>query len=78
MLAQVELLIPDDWGLTPLTEEQRRDLLEILEDRHGRKSTVITSQLPIDHWHEWLEETTLGEKHTVRLTAITVGLNQAE
>ena len=44
-------LILDDWGLTPLTAEQRRDLLEIIDDRHGRASTMVTSQLPIDNWH---------------------------
>jgi DNA replication protein DnaC len=48
----VELLILDDWGLSPLTADQRRDLLEILEDRHRRGSTIITSQLPVEHWHE--------------------------
>ena len=46
-LARVQVLILDDWGLTPLTAEQRRDLLEIIDDRHGRTSTVVTSQLPI-------------------------------
>ena len=45
-LARVELLILDDWGLAPMTAERRRDLLEIMEDRHGRGSTMITSQLP--------------------------------
>lgn len=67
LIAQTELLILDDWGLTPLTEEQRRDLLEILEDRHGRKSTIITSQLPIEHWHEWLGEATLADAIMDRL-----------
>ena len=51
-LARVDLLILDDWGLAPLTAEQRRDLLEIIDDRHGRGSTIVTSQLPVDHWHE--------------------------
>jgi DNA replication protein DnaC len=51
-LARVELLILDDWGLAPMTAEQRRDLLEIMEDRHGRGSTMVTSQLPVEHWHE--------------------------
>ena len=46
-LARVELLILDDWGLAPMTAEQRRDLLEIMEDRHGRGSTAVTSQLPV-------------------------------
>jgi len=67
LVAQVELLILDDWGLTPLGDEQRRDLLEILEDRHGRKSTIITSQLPMDHWHEWLGEATLADAIMDRL-----------
>jgi len=51
-LGKVELLILDDWGLAPLTGEQCRDLLEILDDRHGRGSTVVTSQVPVEHWHE--------------------------
>jgi DNA replication protein DnaC len=67
IIAQVELLILDDWGLSPLTEEQRRDLLEILEDRHGRKSTIITSQLPIEHWHKWLGQATLADAIMDRL-----------
>jgi DNA replication protein DnaC len=49
------------------TNEQRRDPLEILEDRHGRKSTIITSQLPIDLWHEWLGEATLADAIIDRL-----------
>jgi DNA replication protein DnaC len=45
-------LIFDDWGLATLTHEQGRDLLEIVDDRHNRGSTIVTSQLPVDHWHE--------------------------
>ena len=60
-------MILDDWGLSPLTDEQRRDLLEIMEDRHGRKSTIITSQIPMDHWHEWLGEATLADAIMDRL-----------
>src|SRR5215468_9070524 len=59
-LARVELLILDDWGLAPFTSEQRRDLLEIMEDRHGRGSTVVTSQLPVEHWHEIIGEPKLS------------------
>ena len=66
-LAKVELLILDDWGLSPLVGDQLRDLLEILEDRHGRKSTLITSQLPVDHWHEWLGDATLADAIMDRL-----------
>jgi DNA replication protein DnaC len=66
-LSEVNLLILDDWGLSPLAGDQLRDLLEILEDRHGRKSMVITSQLPVDHWHEWLGEATLADAIMDRL-----------
>jgi hypothetical protein len=59
-LARVELLILDDWGLAPLTSQQGRDLLEIVDDRHGRGSTIVTSQLPVDHWHEVIVEPTLS------------------
>jgi DNA replication protein DnaC len=52
MLSRVDLLVLDDWGLTPLTGEQRRDLLEVVDDRHQRGSTIITSQVPVEHWHE--------------------------
>jgi len=51
-LGHVHLLILDDWGLEPLNEQARHDLLEILEDRYGRRSTIITSQLPVSAWHE--------------------------
>jgi DNA replication protein DnaC len=59
-LARVDLLILDDWGLAPLTADQRRDLLEILEDRHGRSSTMVTSQLPVEHWHEIIGDPTIA------------------
>jgi DNA replication protein DnaC len=50
-LGGVKLLILDDWGLEPLGAEQRHDLLEIAEERYGRGATLITSQLPVDLWH---------------------------
>src|SRR3981189_3430522 len=50
-LARADLLILDDWGLAPLTPEPARDLLAIIDNRHGRGSTIVTSQLPVDHWH---------------------------
>ena len=59
-LARVQVLILDDWGLTPLTAEQRRDLLEIIDDRHGRTSTIVTSQLPIENWHAHIGNSTLS------------------
>ena len=66
-LARVELLILDDWGLAPMTAEQRRDLLEIMEDRHGRGSTLVTSQLPVEHWHEIIGDPTLADAILDRL-----------
>jgi DNA replication protein DnaC len=66
-LARVELLILDDWGLAPMTTEQRRDLLEIMEDRHGRGSTIVTSQLPVEHWHEIIGDPTIADAVLDRL-----------
>jgi DNA replication protein DnaC len=66
-LARVELLILDDWGLAPMLAEQRRDLLEIMEDRHGRGSTIVTSQLPVEHWHEIIADPTIADAVLDRL-----------
>jgi DNA replication protein DnaC len=66
-LARVELLILDDWGLSPMTADQRRDLLEILEDRHERGSTIVTSQLPVEHWHEIIGDPTIADAILDRL-----------
>ena len=60
-LAKVDVLILDDWGLMKLSAENRRDLLEVLEDRHGRRSTIATSQLPIDAWHDVIGEPTFAD-----------------
>ena len=60
-IAKVDLLILDDWGLHPLNQEERSDLLEIMDDRVGTKSTIITSQLPVEHWHEYLDDPTLAD-----------------
>jgi DNA replication protein DnaC len=66
-LAKTDVLVLDDWGLAKLTAEQRRDLLEILEDRHGSRSTVITSQLPLDQWHAIIGDATLADAIMDRL-----------
>jgi DNA replication protein DnaC len=63
----VQVLVLDDWGLTPLTAEQRRDLLEIIDDRHGRTSTVVTSQPPIDNWHAHIGDPTIADAVLDRL-----------
>jgi DNA replication protein DnaC len=66
-LARVELLILDDWGLATLTQEQGRDLLEIVDDRHDRGSTIVTSQLPVDHRHEAIANPTVADAILDRL-----------
>jgi DNA replication protein DnaC len=61
MLVKVDLLLLDDWGPDRLSANQRRDLMEIVEDRHGRGSILITSQLPVPSWHEVIGEPTLAD-----------------
>ena len=67
ILSRVDLLILDDWGLAPVTLDQARDLLEIVDDRHGRGSTIVTSQLPIEHWHEMIPNPTIADAILDRL-----------
>ncbi len=59
--ARVDLLILDDWGPEPLNAEQRRDLLEIIDDRYDRGSLIITSQVSVDRWYETVGDPTLAE-----------------
>lgn len=66
-LAKTELVIIDDWGLAPLGDRERRDLLEVIEDRYGRKSTLIASQLPVEHWHDLIGDPTFGDAILDRL-----------
>ena len=66
-LAKVDVLILDDWGLMKRRAENRRDLLEVLEDRHGRRSTIATSQLPIEEWHGVIGDATLADAILDRL-----------
>lgn len=66
-LARVHLLILDDWGLEPLDDQARHDLLEILEDRYGRRSTIVTSQLPVAAWHEVIGNPTYADAILDRL-----------
>jgi len=66
-LLRADLLVLDDFGLAPLTAEQQRDLLEIIEDRYDRRSTLVTSQLPVKHRHDILAEPTLADAILDRL-----------
>ena len=66
-LPKAELLVLDDFGLASLTTGQQRDLLEIIEDRYDRRSTLVTSQLPVKHWHDMLADPTLADAILDRL-----------
>jgi DNA replication protein DnaC len=66
-LAKTDVLLLDDWGLALLTDAARRDLLEILDDRHGYRSTIVTSQLPLTSWHESIGDPTLADAILDRL-----------
>lgn len=66
-LAKADLLVLDDFGLTPLSEQTKRDFLEILDDRYDHRSTLITSQLPVDQWHTYLADPTLADAILDRL-----------
>ncbi len=66
-LGRTDLLIVDDWGLEPLDAAARHDLLEILEERYGRRSTMVTSQLPIERWHEIIGDPTYADAILDRL-----------
>jgi DNA replication protein DnaC len=69
LLARTDLLILDDFGIKPLQQSERHDLLELIEDRHGLRSTLITSQLPIGAWHEYLNDPTVADALLDRLTS---------
>jgi DNA replication protein DnaC len=66
-LARVDLLILDDWGPEKLDDDQRRDLLEIVEDRYERRSTIVTSQIPVDRWYEIIGNPTIADAILDRL-----------
>lgn len=66
-IAKTDLLCLDDFLLTPLNDAARRDLLELLDDRHGARSTIVTSQLPVKHWHEAIGDPTLADAILDRL-----------
>jgi DNA replication protein DnaC len=66
-LARMDVLVLDDWGLAPVQDQERRDLLEILEDRYGTRSTIVTSQLPPTQWHDHIGDPTLADAICDRL-----------
>ena len=66
-IAKCDLLVLDDWGLAPLTLEQSRDFLEILEDRYAKKSTIVASQVPVENWHPLIADPTIADAALDRL-----------
>lgn len=66
-LKNTDVLLLDDWGMSPLDRQTRADLLEIIDDRAGHRATIITSQLPIEHWHEWIGDATIADAMLDRL-----------
>jgi len=68
-LAKIDVLILDDFGLAPLSDTERRDLLEVVEDRQKRKSTIFTSQLDVKHWHDIIGEPTVADAILDRLVS---------
>jgi hypothetical protein len=66
-LEKTELVVLDDYGLTPLSHNERRNLLEVIEDRTGRKATLVTRQLPFEHWHDVVGDATFADAIPDRL-----------
>ena len=71
-IAKADLLIIDDFGLTHLDKQQRNHLMEIIEDRHGEKSTIITSQLPVENWYDLIGESTIADAIMDRLVHASI------
>ena len=66
-LARVDILVLDDFAMAPLKEQERRDFLEICDDRYQRRSTILTSQVPVNHWHEQIGDPTIADSILDRL-----------
>lgn len=66
-LARYSLLVIDDWGLAKMGDKERRDLLEVLEDRHGISSTIVSSQIPVEKWHDTIGDPTIADAVLDRL-----------
>lgn len=74
-IAKIDLIVLDDWLLAPLSDLERRDLLEILDDRYERRSTMICAQIPVEHWHEAIGDPTLADAILDRLVHNAYRLN---
>src|SRR5258705_8004868 len=85
-LAKTDVVILDDWGMGAIDSMTRSDLLEVIDDRASRKATIITSQLPIEHWHAWIGDATMADAmldrlmqhhHRITLTGDSLRSNKA-
>lgn len=74
-LSKVDVLVLDDWGLAKLTPPEQHELLEVMDDRHDRRSTIVTSQLAVEHWHETMTDPTLADAILDRLIHAAYRLN---
>jgi DNA replication protein DnaC len=86
-IAKIPLLVLDDWGVAPMTDTNRRDFLELVDDRYQRASTLITSQLPVSLWHDSIGDATLGDAildrlihntHRIELTGDSMRKNKTQ
>ena len=66
-MARTDLLILDDWGLAPMGEQERHDMLEVIEDRNDLKATIVTSQVPVANWHDTIGDPTIADAILDRL-----------
>ena len=66
-MEKVDLLVLDDWGIGPLEPTAKRDLLEILDDRYQKRSTLVAAQLPLENWHAWIADPALADAILDRL-----------
>jgi len=66
-LKNTNVLVLDDWGLAAMDAQTRADLMEIIDDRSSQRATIITSQLPIEHWHQWIGDQTMADAMLDRL-----------
>lgn len=74
-LARVDLLLLDDWGIHPLEGEEQHDILEVLDDRVGSRSTLITSQIPVNKWHDMIGDPTVADAILDRLVQNAIQIN---
>jgi DNA replication protein DnaC len=60
-LTRIDLLVLDDWGIAPLEPAAKRDLIELLDDRYQKRSTLVAAQLPVENWHDWINDPPLAD-----------------